>query len=312
MLILDSGTTSHLFHDKTIFHSYETNGACDVQTAGNGTLRTAALGCMSIQIDLTADETTTKTHLNFNDCLHAPYAPVNIISVSRLVEANFHVVFGKETTKIFFPPKQGKEPFTKYMIAYLIGRLFFIRADFIVPMSTDIPKPIEVNPERIILSYDHIPNTTDLWHRHLGYIGQDATRAMINQTYATGISKPSRVNNTHCISCIIGKFPARHYPSLQNRAEGILDLFHSDICGPFPTATPGGFRYFFILLDNCSNINATVVLKKESDVYKHFKSIQQKWELLTGWRIKHVRFDNACELVMGKLGAHMEECGITV
>lgn len=37
------------------------------------------------------------------------------------------------------------------------------------------------------------------------------------------------------------------------RANGILDLEHSDLCGPIEVDSIGGARYFITSIDSCSN-----------------------------------------------------------
>jgi hypothetical protein len=59
---------------------------------------------------------------------------------------------------------------------------------------------------------------TDLWHKCFGHLGQDATRDMLSQDFATGITVPAISLNipTKCIPCLIGKSAQAPY---QNNAK---------------------------------------------------------------------------------------------
>jgi hypothetical protein len=49
------------------------------------------------------------------------------------------------------------------------------------------------------------------------------------------------------------------------RAEGLLDLVHSDMCGPITSSTPSGKQYFLQLVDDKSRYMWVVLLTAKSD-----------------------------------------------
>ena len=56
-----------------------------------------------------------------------------------------------------------------------------------------------------------------------------------------------------CDSCLAGK--QRRLPFLKAakyRAKEALELIHGYLCGPIMLATNGGWRYFLLLMDDCS------------------------------------------------------------
>ena len=75
--ILDSGTSSHLLKDRHVFWSYEPTQAHDMTTANQGVLWTMASGDCYIRLTLGDLLTVVK----LCDCLHAPQAAVNLLSV---------------------------------------------------------------------------------------------------------------------------------------------------------------------------------------------------------------------------------------
>ena len=44
-----------------------------------------------------------------------------------------------------------------------------------------------------------------------------------------------------CKGCAQGKNTRNPYPNSDNKAKGILDIVHSDICGPMQTTSLSGY-----------------------------------------------------------------------
>ena len=56
-----------------------------------------------------------------------------------------------------------------------------------------------------------------------------------------------------CDICDAAKQRRAAFPQAAKfRAARLLDLVHGDICGPITPATPGGRRYFLLLVDDRS------------------------------------------------------------
>ena len=51
-----------------------------------------------------------------------------------------------------------------------------------------------------------------------------------------------------CESCLEGKMTKRPFPAKGNRAKDVLELIHSDVCGPMNTQARGGFEYFILII----------------------------------------------------------------
>ena len=54
------------------------------------------------------------------------------------------------------------------------------------------------------------------------------------------------------------------------RAKKLLEVIHSDVCGPMQTATFGGSRYFFTFIDEYSHMRAVFIPKRMSKVASKF------------------------------------------
>jgi hypothetical protein len=55
-----------------------------------------------------------------------------------------------------------------------------------------------------------------------------------------------------CKGCTLGKYTKTAFPSSDSRAAGILDLIHSDVCGPMSSASLTGSLYYVVFIDDFS------------------------------------------------------------
>jgi hypothetical protein len=87
--ILDSGTTTTLIRDQSYFWSYSTADAVTVRTANHGSLSTSGRGdCIAV---LTIGNTRHRVRLS--NCLHAPTAMLNLLSVGWMLNKGWDCIF---------------------------------------------------------------------------------------------------------------------------------------------------------------------------------------------------------------------------
>ena len=53
-------------------------------------------------------------------------------------------------------------------------------------------------------------------------------------------------------SCLLGKMTKTPFARSCERASELLELIHSDICGPMSTTARGGYEYFITFTDDLS------------------------------------------------------------
>ena len=56
-----------------------------------------------------------------------------------------------------------------------------------------------------------------------------------------------------CKGCAQGKNVKSLFPSSDNKAKGILDLVHSDMCGPMTATSLTGYVYYVSFIDDYSH-----------------------------------------------------------
>ena len=60
-----------------------------------------------------------------------------------------------------------------------------------------------------------------------------------------------------------------------NRCSDVLELIHTDICGPFATLSWNGQQYFITFIDDYSHYDYLYLINEKSqslDMFKNFKA----------------------------------------
>jgi len=97
--ILNSGCTTHIIRDCSLFWTYHMSMSVPVKTANCGILETLAKGDIKFCVQCG----TQLVIFTLHDCLHAPSAPINLLSVRAMQERHMRIHFDEDTTVIHFP-----------------------------------------------------------------------------------------------------------------------------------------------------------------------------------------------------------------
>ena len=95
--------------------------------------------------------------------------------------------------------------------------------------------------------------------------------------------------------CLYGKKNRVRFPSGATRAEGILQLVHSDVFGPVLVPSLGKFVYCVSFIDDFSRQTWIYFLRKKAEVFDRFKEFRAIVENETEKRIKVLRTNNGGE-----------------
>jgi len=103
-----------------------------------------------------------------------------------------------------------------------------------------------------------------------------------------------------CIDCIKEKYPKKIKKGA-NRSQGILEIIHTGICGPFNIKSVDGFDLFITFTDDCSRFGYIYPMKERAEALDKFKLFKTEVENQHDRKIKIVISDRGGEYY----GRHM-------
>ena len=64
------------------------------------------------------------------------------------------------------------------------------------------------------------------------------------------------------------------FPSSESKAKGILEIIHSDVCGPMSSSSLGGYAYYVSFIDDFSRKTWVYFMKNKDAVFSKFKEFK--------------------------------------
>jgi hypothetical protein len=148
-----------------------------------------------------------------------------------------------------------------------------------------------------------------LWHYHLGHILRGRMKCFIKEEILAPLDF---TNLDHCVDCIKGKYAKHIQKSGATRSSGVLEIFHTDICGPFNVRSVDGLSSFITCTDNFSHYGYIYPICERSEALDKFKIFKAEVENQYNTKIKVVRSDRGGEyyvrhILMVKFIVHLQK-----
>jgi hypothetical protein len=118
---------------------------------------------------------------------------------------------------------------------------------------------------------------------------------LLERIMVEGIPELQSTHEGICIGCALGKNVKTPFSSSNNRSKEILDLIHSDVCGPLPVKSLAGSLYYVIFIDDYSRNTWLYLSKTKDEVFNKFQECKAEIENLTNKKIKTLTTDNGGE-----------------
>ena len=134
---------------------------------------------------------------------------------------------------------------------------------------------------------------------------------MQNRSLVQGLEIVNSSKSDLCEPCLLGKHHRTPFPVGEStRASGLLDLIHSDLCGPMNMASFSGARYFITFIDDHSRRMFVYFLHSKDQALNAFNEFKALVENETGRNIKRVRTDGGGEYCSNALKSVFKSAGI--
>lgn len=281
---LDSCASVHLTKNSDwLMNSNKNSGK--IKTASNSDMNIVSKGTVDISVKINGQNKVVPAH----EVMYAPEAAVNLLSISKIVQKGHKVIFDKSGARIIDMSNQ------------VVATGF--EQNGIYQLSTNnVCK--NGGPSVYSCVSEH---SSDLWHRRLGHLNRKGMQLLASMS--SGLNKIN-ISSEPCISCIEGKQSRKPFHCSMRKSSKILQLVHSDLCGPMEVASIGGCKYIFTLIDDFSRFIFTYFLSEKSQVVEVFQQFKQLVENQTDSKIKMLRTDNGTEYVNKKFKKVLDDSGI--
>ncbi len=147
------------------------------------------------------------------------------------------------------------------------------------------------------------------WHQPFGHLNMANFKKL--EKMVNGMNLKEVPLHHVCETCIEGKHQKTSFRKNETtRASKLLELVHSDVCGPMKTTSCGGARYFVTFIEDFSKKTHVYLLKAKGKVFDKFKVYKALVENQTSMKIKTLQFDNGREFLSKTFYDFLRECGI--
>lgn len=263
---LDSGSTSHMCSEKFKFLDLnETyNGSSLIKLASEGkTASIHGIGKIVLNHDMGVS--------NLTKTLHVPELSTNLLSISKVTDNGYDVLFQKDKAQIL--TRNGEV----ILEANRENDLYFVKTK---EESTKLTKSNE-------------NNNMMSWHKKLAHMNENDMKIAQRNDILQGLSFDKNESVKDCETCIKGKMSRLPFPKREEqRTTEVLEIIHSDVFGPVKVPSHNGAKYFVTFTDDYSRYCRVYFLKQKNEVFEHFKEFQHEVERSTGKKIKALQTDN--------------------
>ncbi|KAM0004298.1 putative RNA-directed DNA polymerase [Helianthus debilis subsp. tardiflorus] len=275
--VVDSGATCHVTSQREFYSSYTPGDFGVVKMGNNGLSKIVGVGDVCLKFD-------TGMELVLHNVKHVPDIRLNLISAGLLDDDGYHSTFGDGVWKL-------------------------TRGSLIVAKGKRSSKLYRTHPKISKDSVNLLVNAdmTDLWHRRLAHMSEKGMFILLKKNALPDLHDVHLKKCSHCLAGKQKRVSFKSHPP--HRRDNILDLIHSDVCGPMKTRTLGGCLYFVTFIDDHSRKVWANTLKSKDQVLDVFKQFHALVERQTEKKLKCIRTDNGGEYI-GPFDAYCREKGI--
>ncbi|WJX39045.1 hypothetical protein P8452_26635 [Trifolium repens] len=248
----DSGCSNHMTGNRSILTDFDEYLNTKIRLANSDSIKAEGMGNVVIQRSNGKKAVIEKV-------LYVPGMKCNLMSIGQLISKGFKIVIEDETLQLFDSKK----------------RLIFKTAQSKNRIYKTQIKAIEAT----CLSATSEDKDSDLWHKRYGHLNFKSLSMLNSKCMVLGLPSVITPVDT-CTTCLLVKHHRSSFKShLPMRSSDVLNVVHSDICGPFDVLSTGGNKYFMTFVDEYSRMIWLYHIKAKSDaleVFKRFKTLVEK------------------------------------
>ena len=146
-------------------------------------------------------------------------------------------------------------------------------------------------------------SATYLWHYRLGHIGVKRMKKLHADELLESLDYESLAA---CEPCLLGKMTKTPFSGTMEQATDLLEIIHTDVCGPMNIEARGRYHYFLIFTDDLSRYEYIYLMKHKSETFEKFKEFQSEVKNHRNKKIKFLRSDRREEYLSYEFGLQLK------
>jgi hypothetical protein len=141
----------------------------------------------------------------------------------------------------------------------------------------------------------------DLWHQRLGHLSPHNLMRMRKGCMVKGMKLPptdlSKMigNKGVCSACLQGKQSVQPFKPTGSSCSRKLEVVHMDLMGPITPETNDEEKYALNIIDERSEMSATILLKSKADTVREATNLLNQWQNQHECKVQFIRTDNGTE-----------------
>lgn len=272
-IFIDSGCTDHMVNNISYFSNFiNLKKPIKIAVAKDSNyLLATGVGNINVYSLVEKD----KVKCTIKNVFFVPNLRKNLLSVKRLEMANVKVIFENGGVKLVQPS------------GYVIG---IGKRNNLYEISFTLS-----NPECHVV--ENMNDDFIKWHRRYGHLSFSGLEKLIKGNLVNGIDKNINIHKVEfCETCINAKMHRLPFGS-RVKSSRVLEIIHSDVCGPITPITHDGYKYFVTFIDDFSNFTMVYLIKNKNEVLDKFKEYFLSTSSLFNCQISKLRCDNGGEYI---------------
>ncbi|MCP4339240.1 MAG: DDE-type integrase/transposase/recombinase, partial [Desulfobulbaceae bacterium] len=287
-IVIDSGATKHMSSQKERFVDYKELTEPQDVVLGNGDV-VPAIGIGTLEINFQVGN--GKRVLRLNNCLYVPDMNVTLFSVPATVEKGHEVIFRRDAACVM---KDGK---------VILRAPLKHRAYVLNPPTVDSNVSFQAATKGSL--------SFEVWHQRFGHLGKKNMKKLSSGQFVENLEILDQNDDYFCEACVMGKQAQTPFKPVETpRSTELLDLIHTDICGPISVESFGRKLYFITFIDDASRYVWVYFIREKSEALKKFQEFMFSVERQMGRKIKALRSDRGGEYCSTEFKDFCTEKGI--
>ncbi|KAI3451258.1 hypothetical protein Pfo_007923 [Paulownia fortunei] len=209
---LDTGCSNHMCGDKSAFSMLDESFRDDVKFGDNSKVSVMGKGQVIIQTNDNATQT-------ISNVLFVPDLKTNLLSIDQLQEKGYEIYIKDGFCRI-----QDEKLGLIAQVTMTANRMF----------------PLYLNSINQTCFSAKLKDIAWVWHYRYGHLNCGGLRTLQQKNMVAGLPSFTSPSNI-CEECVVSKQHRDPFPKGKaQRARKLLEIVHSDICGPINPVSNGG------------------------------------------------------------------------